>query len=139
MLAEGRLLGMNCDIKEHVVTLHWHGKAAEIRVESESYIAERGMYLDPLQDIGKFHEELLERESKGCLSLTETRRIRRAVAERFPLPPSIAYRYELGSCDTTGFFELTRFPVERRKSYLSGCPTEDCRASIGVGGLLLRL
>ena len=29
------------------------------------------------------------------------------MAERFPLPPSIAYRYELGSYDTTGFFELT--------------------------------
>jgi hypothetical protein len=99
--------GTNCDIEGHVVNLHWHGKAAEIRVESESYIAERGMYLDPLQDIGKFHEELLERESKGCFSSTEARRIRRAVAERFPLPPSIAYRYELGSYDTTGFFELT--------------------------------
>ncbi len=65
------------------------------------------MYLDPLQDIGKFHEELLQRESKGCFSSTDTRQIRRAVAERFPLPPSIAYRYELGSYDTTGFFELT--------------------------------
>jgi hypothetical protein len=99
--------GTNCDIEGHVVTLRLHGKAAEIRVNSESYIAERGMYLDPLQDIGKFHEELLERESKGCFSSTEARRIRRAVAERFPLPPSIAYRYELGSYDTTGFFELT--------------------------------
>jgi hypothetical protein len=99
--------GTNCDIEGHVVTLRWNGKAAEIRLNSESYIAERGMYLDPLQDIGKFHEELLERESKDCLSSTEARRIRRAVAERFPLPPSIAYRYELGSYDTTGFFELT--------------------------------
>jgi len=99
--------GTNCDIEGHVVTLRWNGKAAEIRLNSESYIAERGMYLDPLQDIGKFHEELLERESKGCFSSTEGRRIRRVVAERFPLPPSIAYRYELGSYDTTGFFELT--------------------------------
>ncbi len=99
--------GTNCDIEGHIVNLHWHGKAAEIRVNSDSYIAERGMYLDPLQDIGKFHEELLQRESKGCFSSTDTRQIRRAVAERFPLPPSIAYRYELGSYDTTGFFELT--------------------------------
>jgi hypothetical protein len=106
--------GTNCDIEGSVVALHWHGKAVEIRVNSESYIAERseaqstaGMYLDPLQDIGKFNEALLERESKGCFSSTEGRRIRRAVAERFPLPPSIAYRYELGSYDTTGFFELT--------------------------------
>src|SRR5258708_39989128 len=99
--------GMNCDIEGHIVNLHWHGKTAELRMNSESYIAERGMYLDPLQDIGKFHEELLELESKGCFSATEAHRIRRAVAERFPLPPSIAYRYELGSYDTTGFFELT--------------------------------
>lgn len=99
--------GTNCDIEGHIVNLHWHGKTAELRMNSESYIAERGMYLDPLQDIGKFHEELLERESKGCFSATEAQRIRRAVAERFPLPPSIAYRYELGSYDTTGFFELT--------------------------------
>jgi hypothetical protein len=101
------LVGTNCDIEGHIVNLHWHGKTAELRMNSESYIAERGMYLDPLQDIGKFHEELLKRESKGCFSATEARRIRRAVAERFPLPPSIAYRYELGSYDTTGFFELT--------------------------------
>jgi hypothetical protein len=101
------VVGTNCDIEGPVVTLHWRGKVAEIRMDSESYIAERGMYLDPLQDIGKFHEELLQRESKGCFTLTEARRIRRAVAERFPLPPSIAYRYELGSFDTTGFFELT--------------------------------
>lgn len=99
--------GTDCDIEGHVLTLHWHGRTAEIRMNSESYIAERGMYLDPLQDIGKFHEELLERESKGCFTSIEARRIRRAVAERFPLPPSIAYRYELGSYDTTGFFELT--------------------------------
>jgi len=99
--------GTNCEIDGPVVTIHWHGKAAEIRMDSESYVAERGMYLDPLREIGKFHEELLERESKGCFSSTEARRIRRVVAERFPLPPSIAYRYELGSYDTTGFFELT--------------------------------
>ena len=101
------VVGTNCDIEGHVVALRWNGTAAEIRANSESYIADRGIYLDPLQDIGKFHEELLERESKGCFSPLEARRIRRAVAERFPLPPSIAYRYELGSYDTTGFFELT--------------------------------
>lgn len=105
--ARRRVAGTNCNIEGHVVTLHWNGKAAEIRMNSESYVAERGMYLDPLQDIAKFHDELRERESKGCFSSTEARRIRRAVAERFPLPPSIAYRYALGSYDTTGFFELT--------------------------------
>jgi hypothetical protein len=90
------------------VALHWHGRAVEIRVRSESYVAERseasqsrgevsGMYLDPLQDIGTFHTQLLQLESKGCFRSVEARRIRRAVVERFPLLPSIAYRYELGS------------------------------------------
>ena len=65
------------------------------------------MYLDPLQDIGTFHAQLLQLESKGCFNSVEARRIRRAVAERSPLPPTIAYRYQLGSYDTTGFIELT--------------------------------
>jgi len=65
------------------------------------------MYLDPLQDIGTFHAQLLQLESKGCFNSAEARRIRRAVPERFPLPPSIAYRYQLGSYDTNGFIELT--------------------------------
>jgi hypothetical protein len=97
------VVGTNCDIEGPVVSLYWHDKAAEIRLSSESYIAERGMYLDPLRGIKKFHAELLERESRGCFSSTDARRIRRAVAERFPLPPSNAYRYELGSYDTTGY------------------------------------
>ena len=110
--------GTRCDAEGPVVALHWHGKALEIRVKAESYVAERteasqspgevsGMYLEPLQDIGTFHAQLLQLESKGCFSSVEARRIRRAVAERFPLPPSIAYRYQLGSYDTTGFIELT--------------------------------
>jgi hypothetical protein len=97
------VVGTNCDIEGSVVSLCWHGKAAEIRFSSESYIAERGMYLDPRQEIEKFHAELLNRESRGSFSSTDARRIRRAVAERFPLPPSNAYRYELGSYDTTGY------------------------------------
>jgi hypothetical protein len=110
--------GTRCDTEGPVVALHWHGKAVEVRVKAESYVAERtegsqsqgevsGMYLDPLQDIGTFHTQLLQLESKGCFDSVEARRIRRAVAERFPLPPSIAYRYQLGSYDTTGFIELT--------------------------------
>jgi len=63
--------------------------------------------LDPLQDIAAFHSNLLVLQSKGCLSSAESGRVRRVVSEKFPLPPSIAYRYQLGSYDTTGFFELT--------------------------------
>jgi hypothetical protein len=110
--------GTRCDTEGPVVALHWHRKGLEIRVKAESYVAERteasqsrgevsGMYLDPLQDIGTFHGQLLQLESKGCFNSVEARRIRRAVAERSPLPPSIAYRYQLGSYDTTGFIELT--------------------------------
>jgi len=66
------------------------------------------------------YEELLE-ANRRCFQFKEARRIRRAVAERFPLPPSIAYRYEFGSFDTTGVFELTPdFRLNVRKSYLSG-------------------
>jgi hypothetical protein len=116
--ARRKSTSLSCDTEGSVVALHWHGKALEIRVKAESYVAERteasqsrgevsGMYLDPLQDVGTFHAQLLQLESKGCFNSIEARRIRRAVAERFPLPPSIAYRYQLGSYDTTGFFELT--------------------------------
>jgi hypothetical protein len=107
----------DCDI-DGLVALRWRGTAVEVKLRSESYVAERseatqssgavsGMYLDPLQDIGAFHSQLQMLESKGCLASIEAQRIRRVVAEGFPLPPSISYRYQLGSFDTTGFFELT--------------------------------
>jgi len=107
----------DCDI-DGLVALHWRGRAVEIKLRPESYVAERseaaqsvgavsGMYLDPLQDIGAFHSQLQKLESKGCLTSVEAQHIRRVVAEGFPLPPSISYRYQLGSFDTTGFFELT--------------------------------
>jgi hypothetical protein len=108
---------VDCNV-DGLVSLRWHGTAVEIQVRSESYVAEQGetsqsgealsaIYLDPLQDIAAFHSQLLVLESKGCLSSAEAGRIRRVVSERFSLPPSIAYRYRLGSYDTTGFFELT--------------------------------
>lgn len=107
----------DCDT-DGLVALHWRGKAVEVKLRSESYVSERseapqsggsmsGMYLDPLQDIATFHSQLLVLEAKGCLSSTEATRLRRTVSEKFPLPPLIAYRYQLGSYDTTGFFELT--------------------------------
>jgi hypothetical protein len=116
--ARRKIITVNCDI-DGLVALRWQGKAVEIQVRSESYVAARseasqsggpvsGMYLDALQDISAFHSQLLVLESKGCLSSVEARRIRRAVSEKFPLPPSIAYRYQLGSYDTTGSFELTQ-------------------------------
>src|SRR5437879_10118798 len=33
--------GTNCDTEGPVVSLRWHGKAVEIRVKVESYVAER--------------------------------------------------------------------------------------------------
>jgi hypothetical protein len=96
----------DCDI-DGLVALRWRGKAVEINLRSESYFAERseptqsggsmsGMYLDPLQDIATFHSQLLVLQARGCLSFTEAARMRRTVSEKFPLPPSIAYRYQLG-------------------------------------------
>src|SRR5437868_1666211 len=63
--ARRKSVSVNCDVEGPVVAMHWHGRAAEIRVKSEAYVAERsesaesrgeasGMYLDPLQDIGRF-------------------------------------------------------------------------------------
>lgn len=108
---------VDCNI-DGLVALRWRGKSVEIRLRSESYVAEIGetsqpggkmsvISLDPLQDIAAFHSKLLVLQSKGCLSSAEAGRIRQVVSEKFPLPPSIAYRYRFGSYDTTGFFELT--------------------------------
>ena len=55
----------------------------------------------------KFHADLLDRQAKGCLSATENTRLRRAIVENLPLPPTVAYFFELGSYDVTGYFDLT--------------------------------
>ena len=55
----------------------------------------------------KFHAELLDRQTKGCLRPDENTRLRRAIVENLPLPPAIAYFFELGSYDVTGYFDLT--------------------------------
>ena len=55
----------------------------------------------------KFHADLLDRQTKGCLSPTENTHLRRAIVENLPLPPAIAYFFQLGSYDVTGYFDLT--------------------------------
>ena len=67
----------------------------------------RGMYVDPLVAIEKSRLALAESQVKGCLRAIETERLRRAVVERFPLPPVIAYFLQMGSYDVTGYFDLT--------------------------------
>src|SRR5215467_1436503 len=77
----------NCNV-DGLVALQWHGKAVEIKIRSESYVADRtegiqsggavsGIYLDPLQDIARFHSQLSVLETIGCLSSAEATRIRR--------------------------------------------------------------
>jgi hypothetical protein len=65
------------------------------------------MYVDPLLAIEKFRLTLAESQAKGCLRAIETERLRRAIVERFPLPPVIAYFLQMGSYDITGYLDLT--------------------------------
>jgi hypothetical protein len=108
----------DCDLNGKMVTLHWHKSAALLELKTDSYLAEpkesaqspdraSGMNVDPLREIGAFHAQLLQLEGRGCLKPAEAQRLLRAVPEAFPLPPSFAYHFQLGSFDTTGYFDLT--------------------------------
>jgi hypothetical protein len=106
-----------CDIDNEVLSLHWQGTTAAVALHTQSFYAPaadqsanqagRGLYVDPLVAMEKFHAELLDRQSKGCLRPDENTRLRRAIVENLPLPPAIAYFFELGSYDVTGYFDLT--------------------------------
>jgi hypothetical protein len=106
-----------CDIDGDVVSLHWQGTTAVVALHTQSFYAPaadqspnqsgRGLYVDPLVAMEKFHADLLERQTKGCIRADENTRLRRAIVENLPLPPTIAYFFELGSYDVTGYFDLT--------------------------------
>jgi hypothetical protein len=106
-----------CDIDGDVLSLRWQGTAAAVALHTQSFFASaagqspgqggRGLYVDPLLAMEKFHSNLLERQTKGCLQPGENTRLRRAIVENLPLPPAIAYFFELGSYDVTGYFDLT--------------------------------
>jgi hypothetical protein len=106
-----------CDIDGSVVSLRWQGTTAAVSLHPQSFFAQaadqspnqttRGLYIDPLIAMEKFHADLLDRQTKGCLRPDENIRLRRAIVENLPLPPTIAYFFELGSYDVTGYFDLT--------------------------------
>jgi hypothetical protein len=108
---------IDCDIPGDLISLRWQGSTADISFHSQTFFAippdqspnqiGRGMYIDPLLAIDKFRLTLAERQAKGCLRATENERLRRAIVERFPLPPAIAYFLQMGSYDITGYFDLT--------------------------------
>jgi hypothetical protein len=119
-----------CDIDGEVLSLRWQGTMAAVSLHTQSFFAPppaeqatnpstnpptnqttaqtgSGLYVDPLVAIEKFHTDLLDRQTKGCLRPDENTRLRRAIVENLPLPPTIAYFFELGSYDVTGYFDLT--------------------------------
>jgi len=106
-----------CDIDGDVLSLRWQGTTATVSLRTQSFFtlpAEqssnqpgRGLYVDPLLAIEKFHSDLLDRQTKGCLRPDENTRLRRAIVENLPLPSTIAYFFDLGSYDVTGYFDLT--------------------------------
>jgi hypothetical protein len=107
--------GVDCDIMGDLVSLHWANSTAQVSFQSRSLFAPdqspnqvgRGMYVDPFLSIDKFRLDLVERESKGCLSAVENERLRRAIVENFPLQPDLAYSLQLGSYSVSGYFDLT--------------------------------
>ena len=106
-----------CDIDGTVVSLHWRGTTAVVALRQQAFYAttadqapnqtDRGLFIDPLVAMEKFHADLLDRQTKGCLRPDENTRLRRAIVENLPLPPTIAYFFDLGSYDVTGYFDLT--------------------------------
>jgi len=107
----------DCDIPGDLISLRWQGSTADISFHSQALFATSfdqspnqigpGMYVDPLLAIDKFRLTLAERQAKGCLRAVENERLRRAIVEHFPLPPTIAYFLQMGSYDITGYFDLT--------------------------------
>jgi hypothetical protein len=107
----------SCDIKNDLISLHWRGRTAEVRIKSESYYASAtnqspsqtapGMYLDPLRSIESFRVDLGKLEWTGCLKSGEAQRLRQILTEHLPFPPYIAFLFRFGSCDVTGILDLT--------------------------------
>jgi hypothetical protein len=106
----------NCDIAGDLITLHWQGKTANVKLKSESYVvtpesgaANRGsqrLFLDPLLSIEKFRNDLENLETNGCLRPGESRLLNIALSEKLPLPAGAGYRFRFGSFELTGIVDL---------------------------------
>lgn len=109
--------GCDVDVDGDVMSLRWQGTTAVVSLRTQAFFTatanqspnqvDRGLYVDPLLAMEKFHSDLLDRQAKGCLRADENTRLRRAIVENLPLPPTIAYFFDLGSYDVTGYFDLT--------------------------------
>jgi hypothetical protein len=108
---------IDCNIDRKFVSLHWQGRAARVSALREPYFADlpgqtlvparQGIQLDPLVGVEDFQNSLLNLQEKGCLSCDENKQLRRRIIESVPMPPELAYFFQLGSFDVTGFFDLT--------------------------------
>ena len=106
----------DCDIDGELISLHWDGRTANVKLKSESYIAEpesggavqgpQKMFLDPLLSIERFRNELENLETNGCLHSGESQRIHYLLSEKLPLPSEASYRFRFGSFELTGIFDL---------------------------------
>ncbi|HEY4837171.1 MAG TPA: hypothetical protein VIH72_01100 [Candidatus Acidoferrales bacterium] len=106
----------DCDIAGDLITLHWEGKTANVKLKSESYVVAPGsgfappgpprMFLDPLTSMEKFRTDLENLETNGCLSPGESHRLNIALSEKLPLPSGARYRIRFGSFELTGIFDL---------------------------------
>jgi hypothetical protein len=106
-----------CDIESDLITLHWVGKTAHVKLKEESYAVEpesasaatqdsQRMFLDPLQSIKKFRFDLANLETNGCLRPGESQRLNIALSEELPLSTEAGYRLRFGAFDLTGVFDL---------------------------------
>jgi len=112
------LLRTGCDVEDSLLTLHWNGNAAEVSLKTETYypspagqatlhgMPQPGMYLSSLEDLDAARSDLLNLEAKGCLSSIEDQHLLRAIVERFPLPPDVAYLLRYGSYGISGGIDL---------------------------------
>ena len=107
---------IDCDVTGDLISLRWEKSTAQISFRAQSLFASdqlssnqigRGVYVDPLLAADRFRLGLVERESKGCFTSAESERLRRAIVERIPLPPYLAYSLQLGSYSVSGYFDLT--------------------------------
>jgi hypothetical protein len=106
----------DCDIAGDLITLHWEGKTANVKLNSKSYDVPPGsgfapqgpprMFLDPLTSMEKFRSDLENLEMNGCLNSGESHRLNIALSEKLPLPTGAHYRLRFGSFDITGIFDL---------------------------------
>ncbi len=95
-----------CDIEGGLIALHWRGTTAGVRFTSRFNAAPPGEFTS-LGGIAAFRANLLDLQSKTCLTSADIQRLLRAITEKLPLPPSTAYQLRFGNYGSTSFFDLS--------------------------------